>query len=360
MYDTIAASIDLAHHLDEAIFQDGEERSRHGVTTLRLWHNPVNYGARLTYWRRVGQAGSRLRAEFSIPHLLGLGFDNPTHTQSLQAVTDVSLYINALFNTALPHLRGWKTGRIDYAWNWECGDDLPLYLAMVQRLSPANMARTPYPDSGVVFKGKARHGRWIKFYDKGKQLGVKDRRVLRFEVQNMKAIIPYMTENWYGCTRLLNDLLHPGRALYCMAMAWDKLGLSHAQAYGDEDTLLIRMRRDFGSAAPGAYYALMCIRAYGAETHKSLALMSSNTYYTYRRKLTQHNYMIDTQYRMPSLSLPVETVMNEQTFAAAQNLGDAPRARAKIDKKFLREKLGVKPDAPMPKYLQREVNRVAA
>jgi hypothetical protein len=361
MYDTIAAGVDLPHSLDERTFQDGETRIRQGRTIIRMWHNDPKNGVRVTYWRTQGISQTRLRAEFSIPHTLGLGFENPTHGQSLQAITDISLYMNALVNVHLPHIREWKTARIDYAWNWDCGADLPMYLALVQRLSPSGMSRTPYPDSGVVFKSGEKHGRWLKFYDKGKQLGILDRHVLRYEVSNYKRVLPRMAESWYGCTRKVGDLLHPGRALFCMAAMWDRLGLSHAHSYGDDEaSLLVRMRRDFGSSAPGAYYALMCIRAYGAETHKSLGLMNSNTYYTYRRKLTEHNYMIDTQYHMPSLALPYDVVMNEQTFAAAQDLGRGAAGSANRSEKILREKLGVRPQTRLPKYLQREVRRNVA
>lgn len=357
MYDTVVASIELNKPLDETIFQEGQTTTNlRGESMLRLWYNPEKYGPRLTYWRKVGEQRVRLRAEFSIPHLLNVSpYANPSQSQTLRAITDVSAYVNMLFSAELPHFRTWRVSRMDYAVNWDVGDKLPQYLSMLQALRPGNMTRHPYPDSGVVFKSKQRNGRAVKFYDKGREQGELNRHVLRYEVSNFKRVIPYMTERWYGCTRSVDDLLHPGRALFCMAVMWERLGLSHAREYGGETSLLLRLRDTFGSAAPGAYYALMCIRAYGKDC-VDMGLMSSNTYYTRKRELSQHNYMIDTQYHLPALHLPCHILEQQEDFAAAQDLGTGAAAPAKRKEKILREKLGVKAGVAIPKYLLRSVS----
>ncbi len=357
MYDTVVAAIDLDKPLDDQYFQEGQTLiHKDGTATVRLWHNGGgDYAPRLTYWRGVKQMAGRLRAEFSIPKMAHIGvYDNPTEREKYQALGDVTAYINMLVNAELPHIRVWRASRIDYAWNWDVGDQLPVYLAMLQRLHPGALSRQEYPNAGVSFKTRASNGRTIKFYDKAGEQGMKNGHILRYEVSNFKRVIPYMTERWYGCARSVGDLLHPGRALVCMAIMWMKLGLSHADTgYGDsEASLLLRMRRDYGTSSPGAYYALMCIRSYGKQS-VSLGLMSDNSFYAWRKKLTDHNYMIDTQYQLPALHLPTHILQEHEDSELPQNLGRGDTPPAKIDKKILAAKLGVKSPALIPNYLLR-------
>jgi hypothetical protein len=360
MYDTVVASIEWPHSLKEDLFQGGQLTSDlHGVDVLRMWINPTgDYGPRVTYWRRVGDVGGRLRVEFSIPKMAGIGaYDNPSEQDATRALGDTSAYVRMLFGSEFPHLRTWQVSRVDYAWNWRVGEHLPLYMSLLQSLWLGGMSRHPYPDTqGIVWQSKAR---WVKFYDKQRQLGrIGSGDVLRFEVSNFKRSLPYLCERIFGCTRTVGEVLHPGRALYVMASQFEKLGLADAKTYGgDSASLLLRLRKSFGNAAPGALYALQAIHAYGADAHRQYGLMSKGSYYTWSKRLREHGYMTEhSSDVLAALHLPTHVVSIDDDLArSGQNLGDGDGQPAKIDQKILwknlAKTLGVREKAKPSAYL---------
>jgi hypothetical protein len=251
---------------------------------------------------------------------------------------------------------------VDYAHNFDVGKDITAYMSLLQSLWIGGMARHPYPDSqGVIFKGKQRGSRWVKFYDKAKQLGDgSGRGVLRFEVSNYKQVLPYMCKEWFGCDRTVANVLQPGRALYCMASQWERLGLATTSTYGaDSTTLLLRLKADFGNSALTAYGALHAIHTYGADAHTQYHVMSSNTYYRWRKLLTQHGYITEhSDVSLMALHLPTDTVYHyAKIFDSPQNLAFPRTAGAKSTLKIFAEKLapalGVRPDAKPSEYLVR-------
>jgi hypothetical protein len=370
MYDTVVASIEWPEPLDESVFTGGQSTSDlQGSETLRLWRNEPHQ-PRLTYWRRVGQMGGRLRVEFSIPKMANISpYDNPTESDKARAIDRVQNYLGQQLSYRFPQLSQWNVSRVDYAWNWDVGKHLSVYMSMLQQLSIGGMARHPYPDAqGVIFKSKQRGSRWIKFYDKGKEQGDLSCNVLRFEVSNYKRTIPYMCESWFGCDRTVGEVLRPGRALYCMAVMWQRLGLANAATYGgDSPSLMIRMRKDFGNAALAAYGALSAIHTYGDGAFKEYGLMSSNTYYRWKRALTEHEYMTEhSSTSLMALHLPTDTVYQyANIFTNAQNLGIGGAAGEKTTQKIfaqiLAPALGVRPEAKPSEYLVRRLtNAIAA
>ena len=367
MFDTVIASIEWPHTLDQSLFDGGQSTTDlQQKAILRLWRNRPNE-PRITYW--LGEDVKRLRVEFSIPSMAKISpYLNPQHGDVMLAIYHVNTFLAETFSHDLPSILNWHCSRIDYAWNWDVGADMKAYMSLFQQLWMGTMARHPYPESqGVVFKSKQRGSRWVKFYDKGKQLGERDKTVIRFEISNFKRTLPYMCEHWFGCDRTVGNLLHPGRALYCMAMMWERLGLDNADTYGgDASSLLLRLRKDYGNASLAAYGALHAIRSYGADVYKHYDLMSKNTYYTWKRRLSECGYTTEySDTSLMALHLPSDTLYQSvKEFQTVQNLaiGDAggQKRTAKIFAEILAPALGVRPDATPSKYLIKRFNDATA
>jgi len=361
MYDTVVATLDWEHPIDEGVMQGGRVvRDLHGLGMVRMWYNQSGDWPRVTYFRpERGLDGARLRVEFSIPRLAKCGlYHNPTEADKEAALDVATVFLRERLSADLPDIRMWRAARVDYAYNWTVGADMLAYLTMLQKLTLGSLVRTAFADAGVVWKGKRKGTRWVKFYDKSKELGDGSAAaVLRFEVSNFRKSLPYMCQRWFCCEQTVGELVRPGRALYCMAVIWAKLGLDRATAYDvDDDLLLVRMHKTFGRAAAGAYHALQCIRLYGAAAHRVHGVMSSNTYYRWKRELTKHNYtaLMDAQYEgLLPLELPVLEVFNTLNVKlplTAQNLDAGDVLSPNDAQKNLWEKLGLAGAAPS-KYL---------
>lgn len=318
MYDTVVASIPFDLD-DEEIF------THQSVVddVIRMWRNPLAgvYEPRLTYWRlAAGGGGGRLRVEFSIPKMLGLPpLSNPDQAATLKALSLVDRWLWYM-TPHLPNISEWQAQRIDYAWNFEASADVPQYITMLQGLWLGGMSRHPHPDAeGVVWKSKQANHRWVKFYNKSREAGSNGTPVLRFEVSNYRRSLAYMCEKWLGCGRTVGELLQPGRALYVMARMWSRLGL-FSSTYHADGALLFKLHELFGNAAAGAYYALSCITRYGADTHKLHHLMGDNAYYTWKRRLNEHDLLVHSDVYLPPLSLPVVSILKELFETRAQDL----------------------------------------
>lgn len=313
------------------------------TSVLRRWWNPrEGYAPRVTWWQEQGQEGGRLRIEFSIPKLACIDpLDNVTEAEKDQALDAATVFVQAKLDARLPDVATWRVSRVDYAWNWDLHGDLPAYLAMVGRLWLGDSTRHPYPETlGVVWKSKREHARWVKFYDKTRELGRGDlRNVLRFEVSNYKRVLPYMCARWFGCEQTVGEVLQPGRALYALAVAWERLGLGRAERYAqDGDALLLELRSEFGQSASSAYYALRVIEQYGADAHKVYGLMSSNTYYRWRRLLAR--YLAHDNHVLIPLHLPTQYVFTQTNESVkAQNLEDRATAGREDTQKILWQKI---------------------
>lgn len=316
MYDTVVASVSISHPLDESQFKSGVTSAPlGGVPLIRMWLNPDDgYAPRVTYWRKEGATDGRLRVEFSIPKMAGINLlSNPTEQQKETALDAVDAFMSRL-SPDLLGVRAWTVQRVDYAWNFPPSDELPAYLSTLSKLWCGNMTRHPYPNEGVMWKGRKPSTRWVKLYDKTRELGFTSagEGVLRFEVSNYRRVLPYMCAKWFGSDRSVASVLLPGRALYTMAVMWERLGLSAGFKH-DADLLLMDMRRRFGRGAASAFYAYTCIQRYGTASVHTYRLLSHNSYYTWRRTLAQHGYLTadDTHHHtLETLHLPAHPVYN--------------------------------------------------
>lgn len=373
-YDTIACYYAPNHTLRDELFQGGsvqEDFSRAGVSA-RLWRNPAKddeYAPRLTYWRPHGmrvssrvnpKTGERialppaigqvdttvlpdvpddanlkafpyglLKAEFSIPKLaVGTSLRNITMSEAQAALSKASLYVQTHIDEDAPNIEDWTAQRLDFAWNWDVSPNLRAYMAVLHQLRIGSMSRHPFDaNEGVVWKQK---NRWVKFYNKSLEMGLKDgREILRFEVSNYKDAVTYMADEWFAVSgRTVGELLQPDVALYCMAYIWEKLGLGEGNQYGVEEMLDQRLRQAFGRGVAGASYALRMIRQYGNTSYStSIALMTQNNYYTWVRKLKRAGFLTkldsDDDYEfvavpLQPLSLPIYDAL--PSLLAAQNL----------------------------------------
>lgn len=321
MYDTVVASTQIDLH-DESMFT--QQSVTDGV--VRMWRNPMKgtYEPRLTYWRDVSGGHGRLRVEFSIPKMLGIELTNPTQDEVLVALHRVNKFLERLAPYLLS-ITDWQAQRIDYAWNFEPTEGVAAYVALLQGLWLGRMSRHPHPEAeGVVWKSRQNNHRWVKFYNKSREAGSDGTPVLRFEVSNYRRSLDYMCQHWLGCGRSVGELLRPGRALYVMARIWSRLGL-FAATYSASGGVLVKLKELFGNGAAGAFYALMCITTYGADTHKVYHLMSDNSYYMWKRKLSEHDLFVLSSATLPPLSLPVRETISE-LLSLPQDLSNLPHS----------------------------------
>lgn len=331
MYDTVVASIqtDLPN---ETMFPHRSTVDE----VMRMWRNPAGaYEPRLTYWRDVKGGHGRLRIEFSIPKMEGVNpLCNPSQLDTVYALDTVDYFLSDI-RIHVPEIALWQAQRIDYAWNFEPSADVAAYINMLQSLWLGRMSRHPHPDSeGVVWKSKQDNHRWVKFYNKTREAGSKGTPVLRFEVSNYRRSLDYMCAKWLGCGRTVGELLVPGRALYVMARIWSRLGLFSSSWHADNG-LLLKLKSLFGNAAPSAFYALMCISNYGADAHKLYHLMSDNSYYTWKRKLSEHDLLVNSDVYLPPLSLPAYEVLKSLENSVSRDLRDKSSGSAVPSSKIL-------------------------
>lgn len=355
MYDTIACYTNPPRILPDDLFEGGmvTEMFNDARVSARLWRNPKpdeSYSPRVTYWRPVGKRDTEqrvlraavdeqdipegyevgvLKLEFSIPKMLNdvaVLLSNVSGAQVDQALDRVDNFVHQLFD--LPSVRDWKCGRVDYAWMWPVGPLLPAYMSVLNKLRLSTFHRHPFDATeGVVWKSKSR---WVKFYNKTLELGIKTSdMVLRFEVSNYRDAVRRMCRDWFKCEQVVSEVVRPGRALYVMAYAWEKLGLGVSDSYGYDEYELLRLRDYFGDRVSTAYYVLHMMRDYGADAYKEpLNVVSKSMYYSYRRELMSAGFItvVDEDVRvvrqaLPALHLPTENVYSELKLTA-QNLAD--------------------------------------
>jgi len=313
--DTVVARVVLDRDLDVTLFEGGVvyEDLAMGEVSRRLYRNPAEgYAPRVTYW-----PGSRtLKIEWSVEKM---------------GLERVDVWLRETFGE-VPGIRTWRVMRVDYAVNLDVGANLPEYLAAVGRLQLGSWERHPWEGRGVVWKSKSQRGRWVKFYDKGRERAerggargesepVAGRRqgsahpadgVLRFEVSNYADAVKYMAARWFGCERTVGELVEPGRALYVLAYFWQKLGVG--RGVGERDAELAQLRRAFGVRnVAAARHALECYRQHGIESYKSLQLISKSSYYRWTRELREKGFLVSANERasLPALHLPLESVFEK-------------------------------------------------
>jgi len=413
MYDTVAAITPSVSVLEPDAFQGGittEVFEGDGSRVqVRLFRNPSRdgvYEPRFTYWVPEDEETHKtgwLKAEFSVPKMArrrpgetGLSLlDNPTEDDKELGLDRVDALIQQYFGEQRG-IRTWKAQRVDYAWNWNVGPLIVVYLAVLQSLRLSTWSRHPYDAAqGVVWKSKGTRGRWVKFYNKGLQLrssldeatDILDAAapgVLRYEVSNYKDAVKYMAARWFGCDQVVGELLHPGRSLYVMARFFDKLGL-HDGSVGAEEYLLYRLAEHFGpTRASTAWYVMTLHSRYGNAAFSDLELIKRSTFYSYIKELRENNFLQSQssefnafnddnnnddynnndyinddddiiKEQLPKLSLPIH-----EAFQRAENLGylmPAPNKKKGLDAaKNLQNLLGIQPGVALPLTIEQGVS----
>lgn len=402
MIDTIAAICSPRVPLSDQLFSGGVVQTDFGADTVqaRLWRNPEKdgpYEPRCTYWRggygdRTGadlgdfvprssvntdglihEDAGYFKIEFSVPKLLELPLSaNVTLSDVDRAIEKASAFVQELFSSEFPPLGLWKCQRVDYAWNFDVGDRLAAYMSVLDKLRLKNYSRHPFEaQGGVVWKSRGQAGRWVKFYNKTREQGLKGKaEVLRFEVSNYSKSIPYMADRWFGCERWVADMTRFGRALYMMCRVWDDLGLGSGEEYGQREWMDVRLREAFGKREVArASYALRLIERYGTSAYsEDIDLIPRTTYYRWRKRLAGagllasvgngdgHMHDVIQYAPLPALSLPVSEVLNKETFREKVHnlecfMSAAPKEREKLSWEILAGLLDIKKEAKASRYL---------
>lgn len=320
MYDSVQIST-AADYLAPDAFSHHRASVDERGTVARHWipggAGIDDYLPHVDYWRFENGRDDpgRVKVRFSIPKLLRLDLrENVSDQQKERALDAANNFLADRFGAILPDVRSWSVQRVDYAHNWNVGDLLPMYMALMQNLHIGSYSREGFhPSEGVLWKSRGKGGRWIKFYNKSKLLGDGDpRQTLRFEVSNSGRALAYMFDKWFLCPRILSEALHPGRALYTMAFVWERLGLYSVGTYERDNMILYRLRQCYGKRAPSAFYALAALRLAGNRAYAENGLMSKSMYYAWKDKLLSDGFLVmmrdddplTTSASIPALKLP--------------------------------------------------------
>lgn len=338
--DTVAAMLVLGDALDVALFHGGTVSHDFGSSRIqsRLYRNPLPfvYEPRVTYW----PASLRLRVEWSCLRM---------------SLDDVNVWLRNIFGV-LPDIREWMCQRIDYVCDLAAGERMPEYLLALGRVPLGSWERQEYAGEGVVWKSGAR---WVKFYDASKRHGLEPG-TLRFEVSNLRDGVRYMAQEWFVCARTVGELARPGRAAFVLALYWDKLGLGRVSEYGSKAREVYALRSAFGvRRLGGARHALECIKSHGAESYKSLGLMSKSSYYRWLNELRVCGLLACANGRaLDALELSLEYAFDASlawNLKSSEGPQDAYKRLKKMPEKirwlFLSEKLGFNRQLPEIPYL---------
>lgn len=309
MYDTVSAYFGVTSPINMQIFTGYSTVHKAAGSYRRWWIESKQ--VRLVYW----QDAQRLTIEFSIGKLLG-GLLNPTDADKERVLDGINEWLRSV-GVRADDVRTWKVTRVDYAWNWQV-EDVAAYMALLDDLQIGVLKRYTYDNAeGVLFKSKGRHGRWVKFYDKGKQIGLPDVRVLRYEVSNMRRASTTLAETAFGCDQTVDQMLQVGRAVYVLALMWEKAGLD-AQDWHSEYDIMSKMRQRYGVSAGIAYLTWCAVRKYGAAARD---ILTEHQWIVWRKRLRDDGLMVLDETKggvLVPLSLPIDVALDAA--AAAQNL----------------------------------------
>lgn len=303
MIDTMKAYVNLEEPLDTSVFECSSTTENGKGKVEHHWLQQD--GVRFDY--RVRPSGYQLSVTFSVVSVSHAWMVNPTPEQVQSTLDGIDKYLFDSQSLSIPPIRQWTCQRVDYAWNFNVGQQLPEYMLMLQGLHCSTMDRAVYAQEseGVIWKSNSR---WVKFYNKSKRLGGGDAQtVIRYEVSNYADAIRYMCKAWFGCDRTVENLIHRGRALYVLVRFFETLGLT-ADSYESKASVVRRLREVFGSRSLSALAAYDLITTHGTDVSK-YSLMPSSTFYLWRDRLREHGFLTTSEVVLPALSLPVEETL---------------------------------------------------
>lgn len=332
MIDTIQAYVNLEEPLDVSVFDDFSRTSNAKGTVERHWIQ--RDGVRFDY--RVRPSGYQLSASFSVVSVSHAWMVNPTPEQVQSTLDGIDKYLIDSQSQSIPSIRQWTCQRVDYAWNFNVGEQLPEYMLMLQGLHCSTMDRAVYAQEseGVIWKSNSR---WVKFYNKARRLGGGDAQtVIRYEVSNYSDAVRYMCKAWFGCDRTVENLIHRGRALYVLARLFETLGLT-ADSYESKASVARRLREVFGSKFLSALAAYDLITTHGTDVSK-YSLMPASTFYLWRDRLQEHGFLTTSEVVLPALCLPVEETL---IYLLSENVKNDASGDNTLTSKNLSDILGV-------------------
>lgn len=180
-----------------------------------------------------------------------------------------------------------KVQRVDYAINLEVSN-VPAVMQSLQGLSLARHKRNVYAESGVNWKSSMR---WVKFYDKGKQIG-QHVQVLRYEVSVLRRGVAQLC-GYLSVGARMEELLRVDVAVYVLMYWLRQLGL--LDGVDGRVSTLVRMRELFGQRElASAWLVRECVGRFGTECYKEpLLLCSQSTYYKYLSLLRGHGLLFE-------------------------------------------------------------------
>ena len=263
MFDTVAAVLVLDRDLDRGLFlgQSVQIPFEDAMPRVRMWRSArkgsATYQPHVHWWpqRRM------LRVEFSIPKMAQLpAMANVTTADVSLAIQSVDVFLERIFGK-MPSVWDWRCVRVDYSWNWQVGEHVRSYLAVVRGLTMGRAQRQEHGTS-VYFEQKQRV---VKFYDKSQQALLADG-VLRFEVSHFGRAVKNIALAFDG-KRSVYDMLKVSRARFSMSRVFELLGLGNADVYESSHALHALVRANF-KRPTAAYGALMLIREHGANARR--------------------------------------------------------------------------------------------
>lgn len=285
MIDTLAATIGV-EGLDEGLFDrvsisramDDSEDEMKRYYNVRSTVDPA-----LTYFPMT-RAGPRLRVEVSLPKLLGLPIAILGQDDVDRALVLIDDYMRSR-GLPVPPVSEWVCRRWDICYAWPTGDLTPVYIAALSKMQCSTYQRVPFGPSGVVWKS-AKGYRWVKFYDKRRELGYREGGVLRFEVSNYRNGVKYVAKKRYKVPQTVGRMTRRDLVQQELEYWLARIGVLDA-AFGSEDRLMQRLVEEFGTrSAPTALYFLTVFRQHGIDAYKEpLNLMTQSTFYRWRSKL---------------------------------------------------------------------------
>ncbi len=273
--DTIKASTPVEIALPEILFDRVHtttiDNQREKVLVKWTTRDEENE-PRATYY----PSDQRLLVEVSLPKLLtGTNHHQLTQTQLDQALTLLDQWLAEKFKGCITSVRTMYVQRVDFVTHWDVGDDLPLYLDELEKLSlPSH--RTEIFETGVRFKSGSRH---ITFYDKYAESGNPESSgYLRYEISTRRAGIRYMCQSWLKCGRTITDLVQVKHAHTMLNRFANNLHLDTATNVPLDDEIL---REHFGRRWASAKTYAEVIRNHGANSWKR-QMIGKSTYYRYK------------------------------------------------------------------------------
>lgn len=309
MLDTIAATIGV--RVDEQIFVGKTTSTRRVVGGEDIEfsrHYTIPSGdvtePRITYFPQT-RAGPRLRVEVSLPKLIGVQMALLSQDDVDESLDKIDEYI-AGKELTVPKIREWVCRRLDVVYSWEVGELLPAYIAAISNMNLGSYIRTPFGPEGVVWKTRSGH-RWVKFYDKYREMGSNTTGILRFEVSNFRSSMRYMAKEKFEVPQTVWRMTRKDIAHAILSQFLGKVGVMGKQ-FGSHEALLSQLLRVYGTrGTPFALTFLTHYPARGVTLYKEPGrLMSSSTFYKWRKRLTGDGFLPMSEAHLDPLDLPVE------------------------------------------------------